>query len=426
MLIHVFNEVLFCCLFIITYIQIFSFTVALAEHAADDLRLQELSEDNKNLDLPTGIHIEPATPEQSIPLEPREGDSKAVKTDIFAEFQKKREARTVKATEDTKKLSKTSEEKVFTEQPSKPASEQPKPTEHTANKFTEVIPVPVTEAQKLEQKVETPKAVTEQPRPVSEPPKPITEPQKALSEPQKPVREPQKPVSEPQKPVSDPQKPVNEPLKSTENQKPLTELPKLTSKPPEPISEISETLTAESLKLESEQPEPASKRQKIETEPSKLKTELPDPILEAPELISASPKSVSEPQKLEIQPQKPIAEKLVPESPQPTAEPSKVATEPNLVAKPSDLVTEEAEQKPLQSQLINRSSSAEKTTEDSFILKEEKLETETIGGVKRKESADTISEKKVKIEEDTKMDGYSSYSSRKIGTRQVEVEGNDI
>ena len=43
--------------------------------------------------------------------------------------------------------------------------------------------------------------------------------------------------------------------------------------------------------------------------------------------------------------------------------------------------------------------------------------------MKRKESADSASEKKVKFEEDTEMDGYSSYSSRRSGTRHVEVEG---
>ncbi|XP_054277504.1 obscurin-like isoform X6 [Macrosteles quadrilineatus] len=53
--------------------------LALAEHAADDLRLQP-SVENKRLEPLQGIHIEPATPDQVIPLEPRDSEAKPQKS----------------------------------------------------------------------------------------------------------------------------------------------------------------------------------------------------------------------------------------------------------------------------------------------------------------------------------------------------------
>lgn len=326
--------------------------------------MQELSEDNKNLDLPTGIHIEPATPEQSIPLEPREGDSKAVKTDIFVEFQKKREARTAKTTEDTNKLYKTSEEKVSTEQFSKLAPEQPKYTENIANKLSEVIPVPVTETQNLE-RAEISKEITEQSKLVSEPRRPKTEILQSISEPQKVIGELQKPGSES--------------LKLTELQKPVSELSKPASKQSESISEVQKTVSipqqseTEPTKSESEPLRLQGELSKLTSKPLKPESQQQEPINIQPKIESQPPKSinelqklVSEPEKFETETLKIIAEntifeaqKPVTELLKPTTEPSKGVPEANLVieisklSKPLSLETEEGKIL-LQSQPVNK------------------------------------------------------------------------
>lgn len=53
----------------------FVLPVALAEHAADDLRLQPTEDENKQLSPLQGVQIAPATPDQVIPLEPRDSQS---------------------------------------------------------------------------------------------------------------------------------------------------------------------------------------------------------------------------------------------------------------------------------------------------------------------------------------------------------------
>uniref|UniRef100_A0A1B6FN80 Obscurin n=1 Tax=Cuerna arida TaxID=1464854 RepID=A0A1B6FN80_9HEMI len=83
--------------------------LALAEHAADDLRLQPTVDENKRIEPLQGIHIEPATPDQVIPLEPR--DSKPQKAVLPKRY----------SPEPEKKI----KEEKLAEKPAKAAEEPP-------------------------------------------------------------------------------------------------------------------------------------------------------------------------------------------------------------------------------------------------------------------------------------------------------------
>ncbi|XP_075215545.1 obscurin isoform X4 [Lycorma delicatula] len=87
--------------------------LALAEHAADDLRLQSQPEDKKNLEPLTGIQLGPGTPGQELPIEriSNEQNKENILPQILSKASKLKEVSKSKASEEIKQ-SKQSEEEI--------------------------------------------------------------------------------------------------------------------------------------------------------------------------------------------------------------------------------------------------------------------------------------------------------------------------